>query len=398
MKIFDLQDCGLNLYSETPQTALIQHVLDLVHKEGGGCIVFPKGEYVTGGLLLYSHTTICLKDGAHLLGSLDPADYPVFPIPAGIKTRTDVDMQPSYFVGPNAARPEYRRALFSAYGAEDIAIIGEGTDSVIDGRDCYDPEGEEGLRGPHGIFFSNCSHIRLQDYVIKNCGNFHHQMDANEHVEVLRVSAFGGHDGFHMHCSRDVLLDGCVFYTGDDCFAGVNMKDVTLKNCTLNTSCQLFRIGGSHIHVEDCRMYGPGVYPYRRSVMTAPGVFGPRENGHHEINSFMEYFASQAYPEAGSEDIVFRNCTIENVRRLLWYRHDVSRFEGCHFCAGSPLLSLRFENVRISGLKETSETTSSAEAPLTVTFIDTVCTDPDGRCIRPFSETSENLILIGETD
>lgn len=394
-KTYILTEYGLDPKNPAPQTERIQKVLDLAGRTGGR-VIFPRGEYVTGGLRLYGNTEVHLERGARLLGSADPADYPVFDLPAGHRLMTDAELIPGYFIRTNVPRPEYRRAIFSAYGAENLAITGEGADSVIDGQDCFDPEGEEGMRGPHGIFLSGCRNVRLENYVIRNSANFHHQLDANEDVRVLRVSAYGGHDGFHLHCCRRVLLDGCELYTGDDCVAGINVEDLTLVNSTLNTSCQLFRIGGKHLHVENCRMFGPGVYPYRRSIMVGPNEFLPLTEGKHNISSFMQYFASTNLPMDASEDVTFKNCAIENVDNLLWYRHDVSSFDGCHFCAGTPLRELTFDHVRISGLKEASEVTSAPETPLVVRFIGVTCTDENGDPIAPFAESSENLIFREE--
>lgn len=46
--------------------------------------------------------------------------------------------------------------------------------SVFDGADCFDPEGEEHLRGPYGIFLSNYRNVTLSGYTVKNRGNFLH--------------------------------------------------------------------------------------------------------------------------------------------------------------------------------------------------------------------------------
>ena len=63
------------------------------------------------------------------------------------------------------------------------------------------------------------------------------------------------------------------------CVAGINIKDLTVKNCEINTSCQAFRIGGHDILVEDCHIWGPGYYPHRKTVVQGKGVELPREQG-----------------------------------------------------------------------------------------------------------------------
>ena len=105
-------------------------------------MVVPPGRFALAGVRMYSHTTLLLQRGAQLWGSDRCEDYPIFPLPPGLEPRDVPVLFPHYF---QQVPPGYRRALISAYGAEDIAIIGEG-DNVIDGADCFDPQGEEGFR------------------------------------------------------------------------------------------------------------------------------------------------------------------------------------------------------------------------------------------------------------
>ena len=257
--IYDLTACGVTPDAGAPQTHAIQKVLDFC-KENGGTVVFPKGTYRVSGLLLYSDTTVLLKSGAVLLGSENCDDYEVFDVPENVSLRTDQELIPQYF--GNKKRAEYRRAMLSAYGARNISIIGE-PGAVIDGQNCFDPDGEEHYRGPHGIFLSNCENVVLKGYTVRHSGNFMHQLDACENVSMTDVTCLGGSDGIHLHCCKNVEINRCVFRTGDDCIAGINVRDLHVNNCVLNSSCQAFRIGGVNILAENCHVYGPGYYPHR---------------------------------------------------------------------------------------------------------------------------------------
>lgn len=367
--VFNVRDYGIIHDTNALQTEKIQGVLDIAGKEGG-IVVFPAGNYRTGGLLLHSRTEVHLESGASLIGSEDPEDYQVFPIPEGVLLHTDMEMVPGYFAERKNVRAEYRRALISAYGEEDITITGEGENSAIDGMDCFDPEGEEHIRGPHGIFLSNCKGVKLHDYVIRNCGNFHHQIDTSDGVSVSMVTILGGHDGFHLHCCRDVDIGNCTIHTGDDCVAGMNLENLHIHDSDLNTSCQVFRIGGNHILVENCRLWGPGIYPYRKSVVIDRDHILPRTQGHHDINSLIEYFASEAFPIDASGDIELRNCTIENPGKLLFYDYTASTADhGCHFCKGAPLRSVVFRDCTINGRCGPSVIHADPCAPLSIRLI-----------------------------
>src|SRR4029079_17622739 len=65
------------IYSDgvTLNTRSIQFAIDYIHEQGGGRLVFDVGRFLTGSLHLKSDVTLHLKEGAVLLGSLNPMDY-----------------------------------------------------------------------------------------------------------------------------------------------------------------------------------------------------------------------------------------------------------------------------------------------------------------------------------
>ena len=356
---YKLCDYGIIPDSDRLQTEAIQNVLDLC-KENGGTVIFPKGTYLFSGLLLHSHTTVYLESGAVLLGSKSCADYKVFDVPDNVQLRTDMEMIPQYF--GYRKRDEYRRAMISAYGEEYISIIGE-PDSVIDGQNCFDALGEENYRGPHGIFLSNCKNITLKGYKIQHSGNFMHQLDACSDIKMTDVTCLGGSDGIHLHCCENTEIERCIFRTGDDCIAGINIRNLHVNNCIINSSCQAFRIGGVNILAENCHVYGPGYYPHRVTVVRSATEELPREAGRHNMVSMIIFFASETFPaKEHSHNIVFRNMIVENAGHLLEYVADCAG----NLQSGDCLRELTFENVRFTGLEKSSCVHGSAEEPLAV--------------------------------
>lgn len=381
-----LSDFGIIPGTDEILTDKIQAVLDKA-AEAGGKVIVPAGTYRTGGLLMHGGTELHLERGACLLGSDNPEDYKVFAIPDNMTLHTDMEMIPTYFDERKNVRVEYRRAIISVYGENSISITGEGADSVIDGADCFDPEGEEHLRGPHGIFLTNCKNIKLCNYTIKHCGNFHHQIDTCENITVSNLKVLGGHDGFHLHCCKNVEIKDSIIHSGDDCISGMNMENIEVTGCELNTSCQVFRMGGNRIHIENCRIWGPGEYPYRASVIIDKGHLRPREEWHTDIISLIEYFSSSVYPIASSDGIVLKNCDMENVGKLLFYEYGAETADGAHYCAGTPLAELIFENCRISGRCKPSLVKACKEMPLTVVLKNI----SGARSEKLFDNRSENL-------
>ena len=356
MKLYKLTDYGVRPDIDELQTEQIQNVLDLC-RDGGGQVIIPSGTYRCSGLYMHSDTTLYLESGACLLGSEECDDYKVFPFPEGMQDRSDMEMIRAYYGKP---WQEYRRAIISAYCEHNLTIIGE-EDSIIDGQNCYDPNGEEGYRGPHGIYFSNCENIHLHGYTIQHSGNFMHQLDLCKNTTVTNVTCYGGSDGIHLHHCDNTLIDGCKFHTGDDCIAGIYVTNLLVRRCDLNTSCDVFRIGGVHIHVEDCHIHGPGLWPHRMTVVRGKHDELPQNEGRHNTICVMIYFASIHYPDPEpSHDIVFRNCQIDGVDRFLIY--DPAN----EIQSGAYLTEVHLNHVTFTDLNEPSFVRAPADAPLTI--------------------------------
>ena len=337
------------------QTEAFQKVFDLC-KEQGGTVVIPKGKYHVAALRMWSNTTLYLESGAELYGSDECDDYEVFPIPENVEMRSDMEMISQYYGRPWET---YRRAIITAYGEKNISIIGE-PNSIIDGQNCYDPNGEEGYRGPHIIFLSCCENVLFEGYTARHSGNFLHEANNCQNITMRRVTCLGGSDGIHLHCSRNTLIEDCLFKTGDDCIAGINVKDLLVRRCILNTSCNLFRIGGMGIRVEDCYAYGDGYYPHRKTVVKSKNEELPREQGRHNTLCLVDYFANKNYPEKPS-DIHFENCVFENIHSPLYYRADSSLIQN-----GIYLGTFTLKNVRFTDLKEPSVPMATKEYPLKI--------------------------------
>ena len=355
MNTYVITDYGVKKNETALQTAEFQAVLDLC-KDGGGTVVVPAGTYYISGVWMHSDTTLYLEAGARIMGSTNCEDYPIWPVPEGVEMRSDMEMITQYYGKPWET---YRRAILSSYGQNNISIIGE-TDSVIDGQNCYDPDGEEGYRGPHAIFLSCCKNVHLEGYTARHSGNFLHEANNCRNLTMRRVTCLGGSDGIHLHCTENALIEDCLFKTGDDCIAGINIRNMTVRRCVLNTSCNLFRMGGTGIHVEDCYAYGPGYYPHRVTVVRGKHDELPRREGRHNLLMLVDYFASTNYPSSPS-DLHFKNCVIENAEGVLFYHADEGPLQ-----SGTHLGELTLENVRFTDLKKSSLPTANAAEPLTI--------------------------------
>lgn len=333
--------------SSTFHTAFIQQHLDCCRDAQGGEVALAAGEWRIESLRLYSHTTLRLLPGAHVTASANWQDYTDFHVPSTLGY-----LKVPHMISIWHLPPHYLNAPITAIEAENIAVIGS-DDAWFDGSDCYDPNGEEGFRGPMGMVLCKCKNVRLEGYTYKNAANWCHQLDSCENVVVRKLHIMGGHDGVNVHYCRNVLIEDCVFETGDDCIAGYDAQYITVRNCLLNTSCSIFRIGAQHLLVENCRLLGPGKYPHRVS-------------GRHNTLCVFEYYAMR-YDDGihlDSLDWQMRNCQIDMVDTLLHY-DPANDFMHC----AKPLRDITFENVTIRNLKIASPVYPLEDAPLDITFL-----------------------------
>ncbi|MBO5928154.1 MAG: hypothetical protein J6Q32_04820 [Clostridia bacterium] len=394
MAEFLLTDYGVVPNIEEYQTKEIQAVLDLC-KENGGTVIIPKGRYKIASLRLYSNTTLYLKSGAELLASDVCEDYKVYDIPKGVELRTDMELITQYY--NNKPWETYRRAIISVYGGENIKIIGE-EGSLIDGDDCADPNGEEGYRGPHGIFITNVKNIYLEGYTISNCGNFMHQIDNCENIVMKNVKCIGASDGTHMHFCNHMLIEDCIFHTGDDCIAGINMRDLVVRRCDINTSCHAFRVGCYGALVEDCKIWGPGIYPHRMSIVQNRGTELVRKKsntlpiteGRHDLLCVWLHFASTNFPnEVPYDNIVFRNCKVENSGILIRYASDTPPLE-----AGTRLKDITFENIEITGMRFKSYVSAPEDEPITIKLKNVTALGENGKPFEMFENPVNANIIV----
>lgn len=330
MKRYDVLDYGVKVNDEKQQTKEIQNVINMC-KEEGGIVVFPTGTYNISSLRLYSNTTILLEKDTKIIASSEICDYIDFKLDTTLGYAKN-----EYYIKKWDIPKYYTMGVFAAANECNIKIIGcEG--SQIDGSDCYDQNGEEGFRGPMGIVFSRCNNIELEGYEYTNSANWSHQLDSSTNIKINNVRINAGHDGFNLHHCTNVEISNCDLKTGDDCIAGYDIENLTVKGCKLNTSCNTFRVGGSNIVVEDCTVYGPGIYPH-----LSKNTF--------YTHSLFKYYAMKEEKCRSNGEIKFINCHISELDRLLSYQYGSKD----NMQDGKPLAVISFIDCSINNLRNTT--------------------------------------------
>lgn len=313
------------------KTQSIQARIDAAAAAGGGRVSLAKGDHPVGSLILKSGVELHLERGARLVGSRDADDY---------------EMDLSSFGLSKSVTRRWSNAMIRIFNAHDVAVTGE-EGSEICGRNCFDATGEEGFRGPHAITAYGVTNLVLRGYTVRDAGNFGIYAQGCANVTARDVEVHGGHDAFDFFGCTDVLVEGCRIFSGDDCVAGHGNRNLTVRDCTVNSACSYFRLGGNGILVENCRGTGPAENPHRWSLTDAEKRLEktPAGSGRRTTLSVFTFFTGKKTPR-NAGGIVFRNCRFSGVERLMHY--NLSGNE--RWQQGKGLEDVTFENVTAEGL------------------------------------------------
>jgi len=214
-------------------TRALQTAVDETARGGGGTVRIPAGRYLTGSLTLRDDITLHLEAGAVLLGSHDPADYPV--IEARWEGRHQLTHAP----------------LIGGRGLRNVAITGRGT---IDGRGA--PWWARHRAGtlehprPRLISFAESTNVLVDGITATNSPAWTINPVRCQNVTVTRVTITNpadspNTDGINPDSCRDVRISDCHIDVGDDCItlkSGIETEDpsrrgpcegVAITNCTM---------------------------------------------------------------------------------------------------------------------------------------------------------------------
>lgn len=267
---------------------------------GGGHVVVPAGRYLTGPVHLASDIDLHVAEGAVILFSTDPADYPL--------AHTRYEGVELWNYSP----------LIYARGAKNVAVTGaglldgqasndhwwpwcgaerfgwrEGIGDQSAGRQTLFRMAEDGVPVEERVFgqghylrpclmeFYGCENVLVAGVNIYNSPfwNIHPVLSTN--VIIRDVTVFGhgpNNDGCNPESVDGMLIEGCRFDTGDDCIAiksGRNAdgrrldtpaRNILIRNCTMKAGHGGVVIGSEisggvhHVFAENCYMSSPDLW------------------------------------------------------------------------------------------------------------------------------------------
>ena len=287
---FPARDFPITKYGAKPgnvqaNTKAFAKAMAACHKAGGGRVIVPAGQWLTGPVHFESNCMLWIAEGAELVFEDDPQLY----LPA-VHTSWEGTECMNY------------SPLIYAYECENVGIGGPGLvhpkmdfwrtwfarpESHIQAtRQLYAmcstgipvehrrmDEGEANMR-PHLIQFNRCKGVELADFHIQDSPfwTIHLYMCKDAWVHGLHVYAHGhNNDGIDLEMTQHALVEDCVFDQGDDAVvikSGRNQdawrldtptQDVVVRNCEVVQGHCLMGIGSEmaggvrRIYMHDCK-------------------------------------------------------------------------------------------------------------------------------------------------
>lgn len=233
---FPVTDFGAVGDGTTDATAAIRAAISACTAAGGGRVVVPPGDYLTGAIHLKSDVNLHLEEGATLLFIQDPSAY----LPVVLTRWEGVELM------------NYSPLVY-AFEEKNIAVTGKG---VLDGqagprhwwpwkadghpesqrpdRDRLFAQAEDGVPVADRVFGAGhylrpsfvqtyrCENVLIEDITIKNAPMWliHPVLSKNVTVRGVKAVSDGpNNDGCNPESSTDVLIENSLFDTGDDCIA-----------------------------------------------------------------------------------------------------------------------------------------------------------------------------------
>ncbi|MBR4501009.1 MAG: exopolygalacturonase [Clostridia bacterium] len=330
----DITDLGRQYYitdagavcDGTPQTDIIQGLIDRAAGEGGGVIVVPSGTFVTGALFFRPGVDLYIEEGGCLMGSDDISDYPP------MKTRIE---------GETCA---YFPALINADRCDGFTACGKGT---IDGnglrswkafwlRRKWNPScTNKDEQRARLIYISESENVTVSGLRLQNSQFWTCHFYRCRFVRVTGCSIFSPFEPVKAPSTDAIDLDVCSDVVIRDCDMHVNDDAVALKGGKgLNADLLPENGPNERILVEDCR-YGfcHGCLTLGSEAVGVRNVILRRirvDSGYHMLWLKMRPDTPQKYEYILCEDISGR---VENAFCLLpWTQF-------CDLRGGKPAMS-----------------------------------------------------------
>lgn len=355
-RVYNICDYGAIGDGVTLNTLAIQNTINECSKHGGGEVVVPAGNFVTGSVRLFSNINFNLEAGSVITGSLEDKDY--------------LYQENFGFSGSGAGT---KIGILFAQDAENVSLTGQGVingqgehfmypDSLQSAKNFvseYTRQGKDYMNPKFGrkdgpvmwkgtyeerpgtmVIFSNCKNVQVRDITFKASPNWTmhflncHEVKASG-ITINNNMDIPNSDGIDMYDSKNIVISDCIINAGDDAIAVISSENLTVDNCVLHSRSCGIRIGYN--------------------------VFNDRNSGNLIFNNIRIYDSNRGIGifqrrEGDMKNMVFSNFIIDTrLHSGQWWGHG----EPIHISAVPGLGSKKVgkvSNVRFSNIIATAET------------------------------------------
>lgn len=276
-KDYKVADFGIQADGIALNTKSIQKAIDFISSNGGGTLNFIPGKYLTGSIYLKSNVTLHLEQGAVLLGSKNPFDYPSDPnVHLGWKSLIYAIRQEN--IGITGAGMILGGGFENAMNTLNMVHRG-----LIEDELKYDRIRE--WKRPQNIYFFECKKILIKDITLKDPASWNQTYDQCRELVVDGITvdskSYWNNDGIDIVDCVNVIIKNSYFDAADDaiCFKSHDATkfcdSILVENCTARSSASGLKFGTvSRGGFKNITVKNLTVYDTYRSAITFAAVDG----------------------------------------------------------------------------------------------------------------------------
>jgi polygalacturonase len=260
---------------KTLNTKAIQKAIDLANKNKGGRVVFSKGKFLSGSIILKSGVELFFEEGAILLGSTNPDDYPKY---EGVRALILAHSSKKNSISGKGIIDGQGREL--ALTADSLHHTGVKIDPNYNYRRLRPSDGRAKL-----VSFVKCDGIKMTNITLTNSSGWVQcfEQSSNILVDAIKVisRAYWNNDGIDIDGCENVRITNCDVNAADDgiCLKsdspGLKNNNIYIANCTVRSSASAVKFGtGSYGSFKNVTIENIQVFDTFRSAIAIESVDG----------------------------------------------------------------------------------------------------------------------------